>query len=184
MILEPSTLDGYPARTWYTSSWGCTFLHGRRQSFRNWVDSLVQKVQAHAQKQRVKRPCRRRAGAGRVDKNSGGTDWSVGNERALHQAGAREFVALFGNAPGAFCFVGVLDPVHQAEIGGQFTRIGEVPDVTDDAQQHRAALTGPMALDAHLVPVSGQTLRSFQKHLGIFHEVLGGRHLGKIETEY
>jgi len=73
----------------------------------------------------------------------------------LHQRRARQFVALFGDVPGALGFIGVLDFGHQAEIGGQLAGVGEVSDLADGAQQHGGADRSD-ALDAHQVFVAGQ----------------------------
>lgn len=71
------------------------------------------------------------------------------------QRRARQLVALLGDAPGSFRFVGVLHSRHQTKMGCQLAGIGKIFDRADSAQQYGGADRSD-TLDADQVLVSGQ----------------------------
>lgn len=77
------------------------------------------------------------------------------HQPTLHQRRAGQLIALLGDPPTAFAFVGVGYSGYQPQIGRQLVFIREVADLANDRQQDsRAERTD--ALDAGQVLVSGQ----------------------------
>jgi len=62
-----------------------------------------------------------------------------GDQGALHQSGAPQFIAALGDPAAAFRFVRVGHPGYNAEIGHQFPLPGKIVNLADGGQQGAAA---------------------------------------------